>query len=222
MITSYYLIHDCETGGLDPFKNPITQYAAIILDYNTLQEVDRYETYVQPYDGLKIEQAALNSTMLKMSDINSGIKLQQLAKELKQLFDKHRGKARIKDANRLISVGHNVPFDHLFLAYALARYDADLFDYIQDAFIDTQVLSKMTWGLEGNEKLKLTHCCQRAGITLTDAHGAMADVEATADLFRYFTLRMRSAGKVTKISKAERERGDKFFKFECGAQTNAK
>ena len=46
MIKSNYIVHDCETGGLDENLNPITQYAAIVLDYKTLKEVDRWETFV--------------------------------------------------------------------------------------------------------------------------------------------------------------------------------
>lgn len=217
MITSYYIVHDCETGGLDPMSNPITQYAAIILDYDTLKEVDRYETCVKPYNGLKIEIEALNHTMLTMAEINNGIVLPKFVKDIQQLYDKHRGRAKSKDANRLISVGHNVPFDHMFLAYALAMQGLDIWDYFQDAFIDTQVLSKMAWGVNGTEKLKLGVCCERAGISLTDAHGAMNDVEATADLLRYFVRRMRATGEITNTKKAERATGTGFFEFECGA-----
>ena len=53
MNANFIIVHDCETGGLDPDENPITQYAAVILDPLTLDEVDRYETYVQPYCDLR-------------------------------------------------------------------------------------------------------------------------------------------------------------------------
>lgn len=67
MIKSNYIVHDCETGGLDENLNPITQYAAIVLDYKTLKEVDRWETFVKPYNNLVIEQEALDRTMVSMS-----------------------------------------------------------------------------------------------------------------------------------------------------------
>ena len=38
MQKSNYIVFDCETGGLDESKNPITQYAAVILDGKTLKE----------------------------------------------------------------------------------------------------------------------------------------------------------------------------------------
>ena len=39
MIKSNYIVFDCETGGLDESKNPITQYAAVILDCKSLNIV---------------------------------------------------------------------------------------------------------------------------------------------------------------------------------------
>ena len=69
MIQSFYKIYDTETGGLDPQKNPITQFACIILDYKTLKEVDRFETFIRPYNDLVIEKIALEHTMVTMSDI---------------------------------------------------------------------------------------------------------------------------------------------------------
>ena len=41
MIKSNYIVFDCETGGLYEDKNPITQYAAVVLDGSTLKEIDR-------------------------------------------------------------------------------------------------------------------------------------------------------------------------------------
>lgn len=60
MTRSNYAVFDCETGGLDETKNPITQYACIILDGQTLKEVDRWETYVKPYGDLEIENKRWN------------------------------------------------------------------------------------------------------------------------------------------------------------------
>ena len=54
MIKSNYIVFDTETGGLDETKNPITQYAAVVLDGCTLKEIDRWETFVKPYGDLVI------------------------------------------------------------------------------------------------------------------------------------------------------------------------
>lgn len=221
MIKSNYLIHDCETGGLDPEKNPITQYACVVLDGVTLKEIDRYETFVKPYNNLKIEQKALDSTMVTMSDVNRGVTVKEFTKTVVELWKQNQVKSRIADMGRLISVGHNVPFDHSFINYALlfCGYENGMLDWFFPNFIDTFALGKMLWGVNREEKLNLGACCERAKIKLTDAHGAMNDVEATADLFRWFIKRMR-ANKGVSVGEdgGRRARGAEFFEFKCGAK----
>ncbi len=215
MIKAPYIVWDVETGGLNCMNNPITQFAAVVLDYNTLKEVDRFETFVKPYNKLKIEPKVLELTMLSMSDINSGMTVDVFTKELTTFINKN--KASKNDFGRPLCIGHNVCFDLQFITYALAYTGYDIFDYIQDSFIDTMVLSKMAWGIQGTEKLKLGICCERAGVSLVDAHGAMNDVYATADLFRYFVNKMRSDSVSSFSSNNNRARGNKFFEFDCGA-----
>lgn len=219
MIRANYIVHDCETGGLDSQKNPITQYACVILDYKTLKEVDRYETFIKPYNDLSIDQEALDHTMVSMTDIKNGVDCKKFVSTLATFYEEHRAKTKNKDAGRLVSVGHNVVFDHGFLQYAMNLYNKNLWNYINGNFVDTQVMAKMTWGLLGNEKIRLSDCCERARIRLTDAHGAMNDVEATADLFRWFTKRLRAKSgdnAVEEINK--RAKGVEFFEFKCGAK----
>lgn len=219
MKKSVYLVHDCETGGLDPKKNPITQYACVVLDYKTLKEIDRFETFVQPYDNLVIEKEALEHTMVTMADIRNGISGENLASLLGEFYSEHQVSGRNKEMGRIVSVGHNVTFDHGFIEYLLRLYGDTMENYFQPNFIDTLTLAKMTWGLTGDEKLNLTACCERTNITLTDAHGAMNDVEATADLFRWFVKKMRSkAGASISDTSIEgsRKKGTDFFEFKCG------
>lgn len=219
MIKSNYIVHDCETGGLDYTLNPITQYAAIVLDGTTLKEIDRFETYVKPYNNLVIEQEAIIKTGLKMSNINKGLELRDFVKNLTDFYGQHQGKAKYKDAGRLISVGHNIPFDHRFLVYVMGLCKKDFWSLVYDHFMDTMLMSKMMWGIKGDEKLPLNLCCERAKIVLTDAHSAMNDVEATADLFRFFVKKLRSKrGESATEEKAERARGKDFFEFRCAKQ----
>ncbi len=74
------------------------------------------------------------------------------------------------------------------------------------------------WGINGDEKLTLSACCERAKILLSDAHGAMNDVEATADLFRWFVKRMRRKSGNDGEERSGRERGQEFFEFRCGGK----
>ena len=220
MIKSNYVVFDCETGGLDENKNPITQYAAVILDGKTLKEIDRFETFIKPYNDLVIEKDALDHTMVTMSDINAGISLKQFVKTVTAWWESHRAKAKIKEMGRLIPVGHNVTFDLKFINYALAlEGEKTTEEWMYPNLIDTFCLGKIAFGIEGNEKLNLGACCERAKIKLTDAHGAMNDVEATAELFRWFMKKMRAKkGAKSEEEEKGRVKGQEFFEFKCGAK----
>ena len=219
MIKSDYIVCDCETGGLSSDKNPITQYAAVILDGCTLKEKDRYETFVKPYNDLKIEKQALEHTMVTMSDINGGIKLDVFCKTITEWWESHRANCKFRDIGRLIIVGHNITFDIDFINYALHLSNmGDIYDYIMPNFIDTYAIGKMMWGVNNIEKLTLSSCCDKANIKLTDAHGAMNDVEATADLFRFFVKKLRMCKNSTSSSINNIKKGQDFFEFKCAVK----
>lgn len=219
MIRSDYIVFDCETGGLDPTKNPMTQYAAVILDGKTLKEIDRFETFIRPYADLVIERQALEATMVSMSDINRGMKIEEFVDIVSRWWESHRAKAHSKEMGRLVPVGHNVSFDIAFLDTALLlEGKSPMTEWMYPNLIDTYSLGKVTWGVTGDEKLTLTACCERAKIRLTDAHGAMNDVEATADLFRWFMRKLRRKGGGEDDEKSGRARGREFFEFKCAVR----
>lgn len=220
MIKSNYIVFDCETGGLYEDKNPITQYAAVVLDGSTLKEIDRWETFVKPYDDLVIEQDALDRTMVSMSDINKGVSVKEFISTATEFWETHRAKSKKKEMGRLVPVGHNVTFDIRFLNYALSLQKKDDVEFwMYPNIIDTFSLAKLAWGINRDEKINLGASCERAKIRLTDAHGAMNDVEATADLLRWYMRKLRAkkgegAAEVTQ----GRAKGDEFFEFKCGAK----
>lgn len=220
MHKSFYCVHDCETGGLSPQENPITQYACVILDPFTLKEVDRFETFIKPYDDLVISKEVLEKTMVTMSDIKSGMSCKKFYKTLSTLWNQYQAKGKYKGANRIVSVGHNIPFDHGFIEYAFQRQDDSIWNYLLPNFIDTFPIAKLAWGIKGDERLNLTACSERAKIKLNDAHGAMNDVEATADLLRWFEKKLRSNKGFSEAKEESKKRqlGQKFFEFVCGAK----
>lgn len=220
MIKSNYIVFDCETGGLYEDKNPITQYAAVILDGSTLKEIDRWETFVKPYDDLVIEQDALDRTMVSMSDINKGMSVKEFISTATEFWETHRVKSKKKEMGRLVPVGHNVTFDIRFLNYALSLQKKDSVEFwMYPNFIDTWPLAKLAWGINGDEKINLGASCEKAKIRLTDAHGAMNDVEATADLLRWYMRKLRAKkGEGAAEATQGRAKGDEFFEFKCGAK----
>lgn len=220
MQKSNYIVFDCETGGLDENKNPITQFAAVILDGKTLKEIDRWETYIKPYNDLVIEKKALDSTMVSMSDINLGVSVKEFVSTAIKFWESHRVKSKFKDMGRLVPVGHNVTFDIAFINYALKLENkSDITEWFYPNFIDTFPLAKLAFCETGQEKINLGACCDRAKIKLTDAHGAMNDVEATSKLLRWFykRLRSKSGNSTTDDDNTDRARGKDFFEFKCSA-----
>ena len=220
MQKSNYIVFDCETGGLDETKNPITQYAAVILDGKTLKEIDRWETFVKPYADLVIEQEALDRTMVSMSDINSGLNVKEFIATATEFWEAHRVKTKKREMGRLVPVGHNVQFDIRFINWVLDfEKKRDMFEWHHPNFIDTYPLAKLAFGIKGDEKLNLGASCGNAKIKLTDAHGAMNDVEATADLLRWYMRKLRvKKGDSVNESNQGRAKGNEFFEFKCGAK----
>ena len=220
MQKSNYIVFDCETGGLDESKNPITQYAAVILDGKTLKEIDRWETFVKPYADLVIEQEALDGTMVSMSDINSGLNVKEFIATAIEFWEAHRVKTKKREMGRLVPVGHNIPFDNRMLNWALNYLKKpNVEEWMFPNIIDTFPLAKLAFGINGDEKLNLGASCTNAKIKLTDAHGAMNDVEATADLLRWYMRKLRAKkGDSVNESNQGRTKGNEFFEFKCGAK----
>ena len=220
MQKSNYIVFDCETGGLDETKNPITQYAAVILDGKTLKEIDRWETFVKPYADLVIEQEALDRTMVSMSDINSGLNVKEFIATATEFWEAHRVKTKKREMGRLVPVGHNIPFDNRMLNWALNYLKKpNVEEWMFPNIIDTFPLAKLAFGINGEEKINLGASCTAAKIKLTDAHGAMNDVEATADLLRWYMRKLRAKkGDSVNESNQGRAKGNEFFEFKCGAK----
>lgn len=203
-----YIIFDFETGGFSELENPITQIALLTIDGNTLKELDRFETYIKPYDDLVITKKALEITGLKMSDIKNGIDKKEAVDVLSKYFKKSMVNARPE--NKPILIGHNVQFDNGFLFYLFESCKKDLFSFVSDTSICTMAQAKQAF--PDIDSLKLANCCKWAGIELNDAHKAMNDVLATTKLFRFFVNKMRATGNSSDKS-ANNEKSRLTFQF---------
>ncbi len=88
-----------------------------------------------------------------------------------------------------VLVAHNVGFDFSFLTAELGRAHVPV-------RADFPRICTMRWSdafVHGASR-KLVHCCEAAGIEIVDAHSALGDARATADLLGFY-LR-RSGGRV--------------------------
>lgn len=179
-----YIVLDTETGGLDEKKNPITEIGLQVLDTKKLTVIDTWQTYVKPYEKLFIDPKALAATQLSMEDIETGLDYRVAAKELAKVFIKHTSGSR--SLKKPILIGHNTQFDIKFLEQLYKFLDKDLYEYIDKYFVCTmkqqQNIELSSRNFE-KTRFTLTACCERMGVKLHSAHGAMADVEATKKLF---------------------------------------
>lgn len=206
-----FIVYDCETGGFDAEKNPIVQIALVALDGTTLEEKARYETMVKPYGGKIIEPDALRANGLKMSEINNGISLKELHKNILQFVKNLNPKGN--KFNKPIRVGHNVQFDNDFWDEVFFLMDQDPYAKINSTSECTMLLCKL-YG--ETEKLDLSTCCEAFGIELINAHKAMPDTLATANLFRALVNRLRNdsnnSGSSSSTAKKQ-EKGRTKFQF---------
>lgn len=183
-----YIILDCETGGFDNKKNPITQIALLEID-NNLKEINRFETYIKPYNDLEITSSALAVTGLKMTDINNGVDFKEAVKLITLFFKENMPSKH--PMNRPVIIGHNLDFDIGFIEELFRLAKKDFSDIRNRNPIDTQTLMKML--MPNITSLALGKCCEEMGISLPDAHKAMNDVVATTDLFRAIVNRMKNS-----------------------------
>jgi DNA polymerase III subunit alpha, Gram-positive type len=221
-----FFVFDTETGGLDATENPITEFAGIIVDAE-FNEINRFQTFIKPYGGLKITQAALDKTMTTMDQINKGCSIEEFG-IMVQKFAKQGNVGKGQWLRKPELVGHNVPFDIAFMTVGLAFSGLELSDLFGNNngivdYHDTIKLARLRWPKfksDEDSKYRLISCCERMGITLHDAHGAMADTVATLKLFKAFSGVLSSEnGKVSKVSNTGQESAEEevkpraFFKF---------
>lgn len=211
-------VWDLETGGLKYDKHAVAEIAMIILDSQTLEEVDRYEAIIAPYklpsgELVEYDQRALDYNGLTMRKIEAGEDARTVAKEIQALCKKH--KISLRGGNgKIISAGHNIDkFDIPFLEYFLGIFKIKYTDLFQTWCYDTLWMTRLRWPEDGSIlNHQLGTACQEAGIELIDAHRAMNDVEANAKLLKFFISSMREKGNGVVVAQTE-EKTRVRFKF---------
>lgn len=220
--TPNILIFDYETGGFDPQANAVTEFAGIIIDGETLEEVSRYEAVLKPYsDDLLYDPKALEFTGISMEQINTGVDFKTFSKDYLQFLK--RGQSHAHAKYKTILVGHNVPFDIGFKQQLFYYMGKKIEDYVATGkdfygnsypkYFDTLPLAQIKWANEEMMSHKLTDCALKVGIEIVNAHRAMNDVIATKDVFINFIKSLRDDGKATKELVEVETRFRKTFKF---------
>lgn len=200
-----FILFDLETGGLSWDKNPVMEFAGMVMDGVTLEEKVRYDNLVQPYDdSLTYQQQAMdvNGLSVKMCQ-EEGIPLKQLVNDICELFEEAKNGSKFL---KPILVAHNGGFDKPFLQDMFLRCGKDLSKYVagskdrwgnfQPHMIDTVDDARQIWAevADSSFDAKMRSCCDRAGIDLSGSHRAITDVIGMAELFRFYINRKRNGG----------------------------
>ena len=163
-VPSGYVVFDCETTGTDAATDEIVSFAVLRLDAAG-DEVGRLTKLIKPVGEIPV--AATEVHGITARDVATAPRFADCADELR---------AVLADA---VFVAHNASFDLPMLQQAFARVGID---YSPRSVACTLESSRLLEPLADNHRL--LSICERRGIALDDAHEALSDVLATAELLR--------------------------------------
>lgn len=179
------VVLDFETNGFDPLKgNKATEIGAVQLDGKTGEVMGEFDALIktgQPQPNKIVELTGITDEMLEKHGLEEGtvkLYLQRMCKGA-------------------IVVAHNANFDFSYLKYQ--------FDIEPKYFYDTLTISRALYPEEKVHKLGVV--CERAGIELTNAHRAIFDTRATAELLN---LQLNKTGIAKKYINTISKKGLRF------------
>ena len=189
---SNFVVVDVETGGL-PSKDKRAVYdialteVAFVAISQELKITDKLAWLIRPYaeNLIYTKQAEEASGISRAMVAEQGMTIEGAVKEMVAFLKKQR------DGNVLpVLLGHNfAKFDAEFMVNAFDLCKEDLFKYVNATSEDTIEWARLCWTESTNYKLGT--CAERAGVTLVNAHRAMADTVATAEMWIYFMRNLR-------------------------------
>jgi len=162
---SGFAVVDVETTGLSPKANHRIAEIAIVQVSPAGEVESSWSTLVNPQRDLGAQWIH----RIRRADV-----------ELAPTFDRITADVGSRLAGRVF-VAHNASFDRAFVRAEFDRAGVRL------PQLGVQSLCTMRWGsrlLPGRPRT-LADCCRAAGIELSDAHQALADARATAQLLTH-------------------------------------
>lgn len=186
------VVIDLETGGFNAATDAILEIAATLLDIDSSGQLVINSTYdynIKPFDGSRIEQAALDFTGIDPDDPERNAIAEVDA--LDELFHHIRQAMKNQGCTRAILVGHNAHFDLGFLMAAAERCKIKRNPFHPFTVFDTATLSGLAYG-----HTVLAKACELAGMEFSnrEAHSAAYDAEKTAELFCGIVNRWQALG----------------------------
>ncbi|MGH8275809.1 MAG: ribonuclease T, partial [Steroidobacteraceae bacterium] len=141
------VVIDVESGGFHAATDALLEVAAVLIDMDTDGTLRRGATHgyhVQPFEGARLDPAALSVT-----GIDPHHPLRPALPErdaLQRVFREVRHAVRAYDCRRAILVGHNAAFDLAFLNAAVTRAEVKRNPFHPFSCFDTATLAGAALG----------------------------------------------------------------------------
>ncbi len=175
------MIVDIETAGFDANKNPLLEIAAVIVEYDSnqqLQITESHAAHIIPFENSILDQSALKFTGI---DPYHPFRLAVSEKDaLGKLFNPIKLAVKRNECTRAILVGHNPNFDINFLNAALKRTKIKRSPFHPFSTFDTATLGGLMY-----KQTVLAKIGKEAGMEWDNvqAHSALYDAKQTAEIF---------------------------------------
>lgn len=173
---------DTETTGLDPGFNEIISLAGILYD-SEFKEIGRLSLHAHPDYPERAHPKALeiNGYTHEEWTKRGAMSQEELLKYLNNWLVK-------RYSYRVIPLGHNVKFDisHVQALYERFEFTDEwkkLFSYHCLDTVGVAMFFDMANFRKLGDRYNLGRLCERYNITLSNAHDALADIDATVKLF---------------------------------------
>lgn len=220
-----YIVFDFETGGISKntsaaIQNAATEVAIVILDGFSLKVIDTYTSLIKPYSDTLIYglDAATATGITKEMCEEEGIDLNVVVINIIDII-----KRNCPHGNKYLPVlvGHNVLFDIGFLQQIffytknaldkLISGEDNFYNQFTPKHFDTQTLSMSKYAQDPKViKHSLGFCMEKEGVEFSDAHRALPDTLATAELFSSYMQSLRSETQNQSLQKSSKSRHFQF------------
>ena len=172
---------DCETTGLDPYRNGIVQIAALVeIDGEVKEELN---LFLRPGDTDKIDQTSLDIHGYTESAIREFPDPELSMRHFQTAMLRHVDK--FDNTDKFVMAGYFVRFDMDFLRALFVKLGDRYFgSWFFNVTYDVQALiaERVLRGFRA-PNYKLATMCREFGIEIA-AHEALSDIKATRNLDR--------------------------------------
>lgn len=184
------LIHDVETGGLNPVLDGVLQMAGMLCEEDDeLTVVDEFNEYIYPPESLLVRPGAVEATGIDTARVYAADVEADVAPRFSKFVKRFEERPRY--------VAFNAPFDLSFMSAMSERlaidfgYEAEDPAWVCLMRLTRKLVPKKTFvGRYGQDKNpKLIEACNYFGIEHADAHDALADVRASRQLWLHLVDR---------------------------------